>query len=442
MRMEPSHLPIILAALATAFPAAAAPPGWSDQFAATGGFTYTVFEDGPLCLLAHDTPAGPRLYIGGEFTAIAGTPFRSIAAFDGVHWSAITGLVSEFNAERVAALTPMPIAGVTRVVAAGSFDAPGMPQGLGYLDDTDTLRGLPPTPSSTHTWFAGAFAWNSPTGPELILSTSLTPLGSDYIFRYGAAGYGVMSPGVITVTTAFAVFDDGLGGGPALYIGVPMSGDNFVNKISRWNGSTLTPVNTGPMTWVNALCVHDDGGGGGPALYAAGHGFRRYRAGVWEAVPGAPASGVSALASFDDGSGGGPALYAAGQFTTVSGQTMTNIARLRAGVWEPLGSGLTGGPVAALTVFDEDGPGPRRPALYAVGRFTQAGGLISPGIARWGPPACPADFNGQGGVSTQDIFDFLAAYFASQPAADFNASGAVSIQDIFDFLAAYFTGCV
>jgi hypothetical protein len=54
---------------------------------------------------------------------------------------------------------------------------------------------------------------------------------------------------------------------------------------------------------------------------------------------------------------------------------------------------------------------------------------------------CPANFNGVGGVSVQDIFDFLAAYFANDPRADFNHSGAVSVQDIFDFLAAYFAGC-
>ncbi len=57
------------------------------------------------------------------------------------------------------------------------------------------------------------------------------------------------------------------------------------------------------------------------------------------------------------------------------------------------------------------------------------------------PAACPADFNQSGAVTVQDIFDFLAAYFSSDPAADFNQSGSVTVQDIFDFLAAYFTGC-
>ena len=56
-------------------------------------------------------------------------------------------------------------------------------------------------------------------------------------------------------------------------------------------------------------------------------------------------------------------------------------------------------------------------------------------------PCCPANFNQVGGLSVQDIFDFLAAYFGGNPNADFNQSGAITVQDIFDFLAAYFSGC-
>lgn len=57
------------------------------------------------------------------------------------------------------------------------------------------------------------------------------------------------------------------------------------------------------------------------------------------------------------------------------------------------------------------------------------------------PPPCPADFNDDGAVSVQDIFDFLSAYFGNGPGSDFNGDGGVSVQDIFDFLSAYFTGC-
>jgi hypothetical protein len=59
---------------------------------------------------------------------------------------------------------------------------------------------------------------------------------------------------------------------------------------------------------------------------------------------------------------------------------------------------------------------------------------------------CRADFDRSGTISVQDIFSFLAAYFAnvtgpSPPGGDFDQNGTVSVGDIFSFLAAYFTGC-
>ncbi|HMN40444.1 MAG TPA: GC-type dockerin domain-anchored protein [Phycisphaerales bacterium] len=55
--------------------------------------------------------------------------------------------------------------------------------------------------------------------------------------------------------------------------------------------------------------------------------------------------------------------------------------------------------------------------------------------------ACgPADFNASGGLEVQDIFDFLNAWFAGDPAADFNGGG-LGVSDIFDFLNAWFAGC-
>jgi hypothetical protein len=55
--------------------------------------------------------------------------------------------------------------------------------------------------------------------------------------------------------------------------------------------------------------------------------------------------------------------------------------------------------------------------------------------------SCPADFNRDGLISVQDLFDLLAGYFAGEPEADFNLSGTASVQDIFDFLSAWFSGC-
>jgi hypothetical protein len=56
-------------------------------------------------------------------------------------------------------------------------------------------------------------------------------------------------------------------------------------------------------------------------------------------------------------------------------------------------------------------------------------------------PCCLADYNHVGGVTVQDIFDFLSAYFTQNTLADINGVGGVTVQDIFDFLSAYFGGC-
>lgn len=408
-----------------------AQPSWSTPAGSTG-LTFANFEEGPIALVAADSPTGPRLYVGGNFDSIAGLPIRDLAVYDGRSWSGVTGVVSEFGGEIVYSLTTAFINGAWRVVAAGQFSAPQTFDGLGYLDDQHVIQPFPATPISPHIWVGSAFGWISPSGPEILLSAGLFPIGSDYIYRLTPTGYAPVPPGIITTAGGYALFEN------AVYIaGMHVDGGSG-RSVSRWDGSTLVAMNDG-LGWTNAVCVHDDGTG--PALYTGGFGMRRYHAGVWEAVPGAPTVPVNALASYDDGDG--PALYAAGAFTTAGGQAANRIVRLRNGQWQPLGLGLTGGQAEAMTTYDPDGDGPRPRALFVVGEFTHVDGQPSRGIGRWGPAdfVCLADFNRQGGISIDDLFDFLAAFFTGDPRGDINTSGAISVQDVFDFLAAYFSGC-
>ena len=53
--------------------------------------------------------------------------------------------------------------------------------------------------------------------------------------------------------------------------------------------------------------------------------------------------------------------------------------------------------------------------------------------------SCVADFNENGAVTVQDIFDFLTAWFAGDQKADINGAG-ISVTDIFDFLTIWFAG--
>jgi uncharacterized membrane protein len=54
---------------------------------------------------------------------------------------------------------------------------------------------------------------------------------------------------------------------------------------------------------------------------------------------------------------------------------------------------------------------------------------------------CPAEFNLDGVVNSQDFFDYLVEFFENTPAGDFNADTIVNSQDFFDFLTAFFSGC-
>jgi hypothetical protein len=54
---------------------------------------------------------------------------------------------------------------------------------------------------------------------------------------------------------------------------------------------------------------------------------------------------------------------------------------------------------------------------------------------------CYANFNGDGVLSVQDIFDFLSAWFAGDPRADFNQDTHLNVYDIFSFIAGWRNGC-
>lgn len=198
------------------------------------------------------------------------------------------------------------------------------------------------------------------------------------------------------VGRALAVFDDGYG--KALYAGgiYLTAGGSTVSGIARWDGTSWRSVGGGVENFsrVYALIVFDDGNG--DALYAAGSFTRaggvsanavaRWDGLSWSALGDGLTGGffetiIFALAVYDDGTG--PAIYAAGRFTQAGDVPVNHIARWDGSSWFDVGGGLEGmhdiDRVNALCVYD-DGNGP---GLYAGGMFTGAGGVESMGIARW-----------------------------------------------------------
>ena len=82
------------------------------------------------------------------------------------------------------------------------------------------------------------------------------------------------------------------------------------------------------------------------------------------------ATEVRALARLEQ-QGAGPLLCVGGAFQTAGSLPAANIAAWDGRQWLPFGNGLTGA-VRALTLFDDDGPGPHPARLERLQRIRSA----------------------------------------------------------------------
>lgn len=232
------------------------------------------------------------------------------------------------------------------------------------------------------------------TGRALYVAGSFTTAGgvpAGNIAKWDGTHWSALGSGTNRPVRRLAVFDDDGPGPhpPALYAGgtFTTAGGVSANRIAKWDGASWSALGAGMDGDVLALAVFDTGGG--PRLYAGGDfttaggvpasGFACWDGTAWSAVPGWDGY-VYAATVFDNGSG--PALYVGGTFTKAAGVAANYIAKWDGTTWSPLGSGMNWW-VLALTVFDDDGPGPHPSALYASGWFTDAGGQRVFHVAKW-----------------------------------------------------------
>lgn len=83
------------------------------------------------------------------------------------------------------------------------------------------------------------------------------------------------------------------------------------------------------------------------------------------------------------------------------------------------------------------GSGSGAGAVFALGASDcNAGGVLA-------TPCCFADYNKVGGVTVQDVFDFLGDWFNGSVNANVFGDGVATptVQDVFDYLTAWFAGC-
>src|SRR5690606_36989065 len=97
------------------------------------------------------------------------------------------------------------------------------------------------------------------------------------VAAWNGSSWSPLGHGVSGACHALAYFDDGMGGGPALYVAGSFllasdAQSHFlvVNNVARWDGSNWSALGDGLDDTVHALAVYDDGSGAGPTLYAGG----------------------------------------------------------------------------------------------------------------------------------------------------------------------------
>ena len=474
-----------LAALVTTVPAEGqCEPVWSAVRASGGAEAFTVFdEDG-------DGPAPPMLFAGSSIRSIGveriegsiGTSVNNVARLDGWNWYSVGEglgpLVGSYGFSLYGSVSP------ERPELTGVFAG-----GSGFHLVNPNLRGVARWNGSSWTSVGNGVELGNPRAfaffnegqvplPSFFLGgtfqltrghPTISGLGRWDGIEWTDVGGGLRE-GVVgqdPKVWALSTFDeDGPGGKPpALFVGGSFryAGNVHLRNIARWDGQEWSTVGgEGTSQPVNSMCIFDDGDG--PQLYVGGNfsivggppgqwisaqSLARWNGSQWSAVPGWGSVGGQVLAMTvwdDDGPGPNkPALFVTGSFwnnPNIPGSW--NIAKWDGDRWYALPGGLTGlggGYADSLQVFDDDGDGPNPGGLYVGGAFLWAGGIYTPGLARWGcplTPPCLADCDFSTGFGTLDVFDFLCflnRFHAEAPyACDCDVSTGDNVCDIFDFL--------
>jgi hypothetical protein len=183
--------------------------------------------------------------------------------------------------------------------------------------------------------------------------------------------------------------------------------------------STLTPYLTTTATDINIASTNGNFSNSGRADTVGA---------VYDAWISVPADNLYTLSTESDY---GSKLYV-GNTLLVSNDGLHGMTKVGADI------GLKAGRHHIRVEFFENGGGA---GLIVRSKPLNGTEVVVPASAWTRSVPCAPDYNGTGGLTVQDIFDFLNGWFAGAAAADFNRDGVIAVQDIFDFLNAWFAGC-
>lgn len=298
---------------------------WSSLGSGIIGFVYAlaVFDDG----------SGSALYAGGNFSIAGGVGVNSIAKWDGNEWSPLGG---EISISLVRAFAVFDDGSGPALYAAGLISSVGGMQSSGIAKWNG--EEWSPLGSGVGGLINALTIFDDGSGAALYAGGQFAAAGgmsANHIAKWDGGSWSALGSGMAggsfpTGVYALTVFDDGSGDGPALYAGgrFTTAGGVDASRIAKWDGSSWLALGTGMNSQVNALTVFDDGSGGGPALYAGGdftaagavaaNRIAKWDGSEWSAL-GSGINGesyeVRTLKGVEADSGGSPALYVGGDFT-------------------------------------------------------------------------------------------------------------------------------
>lgn len=395
-------------------------PSWVPAFGSLPGCgspidALTVFDDG----------SGPAVYAGGNFTSAGGVLANRIAKWDGITWSPLgDGLDGWVQA--LAVFNDGSGSGPALYAGGGFTTAGGVPASYIAKWDGSTWSAVG---KGMNSWVYALRAFDDGSGSGAVLYaggdfTSAGAVMANRVAKWNGSVWSPLGDGLNGGVRALTLFQDGPGSGLALYAGGTFTAATGVNanRIAKWDGlawSSLDSGVSGSSSAVFSLAVFDDGWGGGPALYAGGsfssvggvaaNSIAKWNGSTWSPLGSGLSSGaVRVLEVFNSRTGGTPSLYAGGSFSSAGGVSANRIASWDGSTWWPLEDGISSslgaGAVAALAVFHNDAGS--RSELYAGGSFTSASGVPVKHIAKWDENQWSSLGNGLNAeVSSLAIFD-------------------------------------
>ncbi len=378
---------------------------------------------------------GVNVYVSGDFTNVSGVAASRIAKWNGVAWSALGEGVKGFGVSAAPSISRMAFGSDGRLYVAGNFNILGSAGAshVGAWDGTNWF-GLGGKASKGMTHFLGSVQSLLAVGTNLYAGGVFTEAGDlvvNSIARWNGTNWSTLGSGLTgTFTTGVAPSGRGLlAAGNVLYVagnftnaggvsakgvakwdgtnwsalglgvdassrGIAMIGQNlyvggsftnaggvFSPRIAKWDGnawSSIGGVSSAGTYSVNVLATNGTdlyvGGaftsaGGVPASCIA-----KWDGATWSALGAGVNTNVSAMAFDTNG-----VLYVGGSFTFAGGSSIPRIAKWNGATWSGLGTGISGttasASVSAITIRGTD--------VYVAGTFTNAGGILAVGLAKW-----------------------------------------------------------